>query len=339
MFGTRISYGQHKEDVFIDHLFRNQESGFYVDVGASSPIDANVTYNLYQRGWSGLNIEPIPERHSELTALRPRDRSIRAAAGEAAGQATLYRAGGAGHLSTVHRDLLSERSIAYWPVQVEVVALADVLRAMDRPAIDLLKIDAEGAEAAVLRGLDLSSFQPRLILSEAVSPIDKSPAVNAWEPMLLDHGYSLVRNDGVNRFYFLESEEEIASNMLSWDESALSDWTSYSALGPPLGHEDHPLHEFAFRLARLLMDNKTETALEAIFECMIRDLNADVLANPFPSDKVHQRIRWCFERVFGRRPTGDELRTWSAASAGQTGAEVIRSMVRSDAFIRLFAHC
>ena len=36
--------------------------------------------------------------------------------------------------------------------------------------IDLLKIDAEGAEAAILRGGRLAEFRPKLIIIEAMVP-------------------------------------------------------------------------------------------------------------------------------------------------------------------------
>ena len=52
------SYAQHGEDIVLERGFRRQRTGFYVDVGAAGPLQHSVTKLLYDRGWSGINIEP-----------------------------------------------------------------------------------------------------------------------------------------------------------------------------------------------------------------------------------------------------------------------------------------
>ena len=53
-------YSQFYEDYILGYVFKDQKSGFYVDVGASHPTDGSVTRLLYDRGWSGINVEPGP---------------------------------------------------------------------------------------------------------------------------------------------------------------------------------------------------------------------------------------------------------------------------------------
>jgi hypothetical protein len=53
-----ISYGQNSEDVVLWRALRDIGTGFYVDVGAGDPKEDSVTHAFYERGWSGINIEP-----------------------------------------------------------------------------------------------------------------------------------------------------------------------------------------------------------------------------------------------------------------------------------------
>ena len=36
-------------------------SGFYVDIGAFHPTEDSVTKLFYDRGWRGINVDPVPE--------------------------------------------------------------------------------------------------------------------------------------------------------------------------------------------------------------------------------------------------------------------------------------
>src|ERR1041384_3211716 len=67
-----VSYAQNFEDVLLHRIFGNLARGFYVDIGASDPMIGSVTKIFYDRGWSGINIEPS-STFPRLAAARPRD--------------------------------------------------------------------------------------------------------------------------------------------------------------------------------------------------------------------------------------------------------------------------
>src|SRR4051812_19442188 len=60
---TFISYAQNYEDIMLFRALRHVADGFYVDVGANSPDEHSVTKAFYERGWRGINIEPVMEYH------------------------------------------------------------------------------------------------------------------------------------------------------------------------------------------------------------------------------------------------------------------------------------
>jgi hypothetical protein len=66
-----ISYAQNYEDVMLLRAFKDVAHGFFIDVGANDPIGDSVTCAFYQRGWVGINIEPLPTHFADFTHLAP----------------------------------------------------------------------------------------------------------------------------------------------------------------------------------------------------------------------------------------------------------------------------
>ena len=78
---TFISYAQNYEDVMLWRALQDVPQGFYIDVGAQDPDVDSVTRVFYERGWSGINIEPVARYHELLCRARPRDINLRVAVG------------------------------------------------------------------------------------------------------------------------------------------------------------------------------------------------------------------------------------------------------------------
>ena len=74
-----VSYAQNREDVVLARALKHVERGRYVDVGANDPVADSVTYAFYDRGWSGIAVEPVPMYADRLREIRPRDRIVQAA--------------------------------------------------------------------------------------------------------------------------------------------------------------------------------------------------------------------------------------------------------------------
>ena len=55
-----LFYSQNSEDVLLARCFEGENQGFYVDVGAEDPVEGSITRHFYERGWNGINIEPVP---------------------------------------------------------------------------------------------------------------------------------------------------------------------------------------------------------------------------------------------------------------------------------------
>ena len=76
-----ISFAQSGEDVVLARAFRGRNEGLYVDLGANDPVVDSVTKHFYDRGWRGINVEPVPSAFEALVAQRPRDVNLNVAVG------------------------------------------------------------------------------------------------------------------------------------------------------------------------------------------------------------------------------------------------------------------
>jgi FkbM family methyltransferase len=207
-----ISYAQNAEDVLLNRLFPPEHVGFYVDVGANHPVENSVTKHFYDRGWSGVNVEPGGV-FEPLSRERPRDVNLNVAVSDACGRATLYdypQATGNATLSRVVAADNEQYAYACQPREVEVISLARLCQEhVGGRTIDFMSIDVEGHERAVIAGGDWQRYRPRVLVIEATFPHSPRPTHEGWEPLLLEQRYQFAIFDGLNRFYVRNEDADL----------------------------------------------------------------------------------------------------------------------------------
>jgi FkbM family methyltransferase len=206
--GAIVSYAQNREDVLLARLFPRDYQGFYVDVGAGDPTELSVSRLFYDRGWHGINIEPSRILFDRLVESRPRDVNLNVGAWDSDGELEFFECeNGAGRSSFFEQEALGAERLGIRTHRrvVTVRRLDQVLTAYAPAMVDFLKIDVEGAEARVLRGVSWSRFRPRVVVIEArperARPADAASWVEESESLLTDAGYLFATFDGLNRFY------------------------------------------------------------------------------------------------------------------------------------------
>lgn len=224
-----VSYGQNHEDVILWRALSHVTDGTYVDVGAADPEELSVTKALYERGWSGLNIEALPDMAAQLRRARPRDITVQVAVGTATEPTvTFHELVGTG-LSTLVGTIAEQHEQAGFVKRDIEVPTSTLNRLLEENGfagrqIHFLKVDVEGAEADVLRSIDFSVWRPWVLVIEATAPNSPEPTHEEWEPYVLDSGYEWCLFDGISRYYVAKEHAEELRPKLSYPACVLDDF-------------------------------------------------------------------------------------------------------------------
>lgn len=170
---ARISHAQEGEDLALLRYFRNRQGGFYVDVGAHHPMRFSNTWAFYQRGWSGINIDPLPGTADVFSRLRPRDVTLETGVSDQAGELLYHRFHEPAYntfSSTVAQAAEAKGAKPLCTLRIPVDTLTSILDRHLPPGrgIDFLTIDVEGLDEAVLRSLDFTKYRPEVLVVEMI---------------------------------------------------------------------------------------------------------------------------------------------------------------------------
>lgn len=167
---VRLSYSQFGEDRLLEVLFHGRTSGFYVDIGAHHPRRISNTFLLHKAGWRGVNVDLSPALIAEFERERPGDINIVAALAESERDVTV-RLFDEPAVNTVSDDKAAEYAAQWTVLSSQTVRTTTLARLLDShlpagQAVDLLTVDVEGLDLAVLRGNDWDRYRPQVLLVE-----------------------------------------------------------------------------------------------------------------------------------------------------------------------------
>ena len=267
-----LSYAQNFEDFHLSLAFAGQGSGFYIDIGGGHPVADNVSLWFYERGWSGLVVEPQAALAAMYAHVRPRDAVVSCLVGRKEGEVDFHVFDRFHGLSTIvpgHAGVALGLGETPRVERRAMTTLAALCSAQGVEKIDFLKVDVEGAEADVLAGNDWSRFRPKVVVLEAIAPGTGAPAWDAFEPYLLAQGYGFVLFDTLNRFYVANEHPEIAARF----DGTRADWagaTHMYEIGRAPENAAHPDHALAGALARGFWAGLPAMAPEVLARMILR---------------------------------------------------------------------
>ena len=214
------SYAQNFEDFMLWRALKKVHKGFYIDVGACDPIHGSITKSFYDRGWSGINIEPIVQYHVRLSAERPRDANLNVLASDKNGKTVFYENDETGLSSCleVHTKSWHEENPDYKFKKVYKVAktLDSVCAENSVKEVHFLKIDVEGFEINVLHGFSFDVIRPWIVMFEAVAPTgDHEDISSECVSYLQSKKYHQVFFDGLNKFFVSDEHAELDNAFLA----------------------------------------------------------------------------------------------------------------------------
>ena len=196
LYLTRTSfrhYSQFAEDVSIARFFEKNYNGFFVDVGCFHPKKYNNTWNLYKKGWRGINIDIDSIKIEGFNNVRPKDINVACAVSNTEGELSYYSNGFYSLTISLDKKFTENRS-NYVERKTKCRTLNSIIGETEykNKTIDFLSVDAEAHDLEVLKSLDFEKYNPKLIAVETHYALFTDVYESPLFRFLLSKDYCLV---------------------------------------------------------------------------------------------------------------------------------------------------
>lgn len=208
-----VSYAQEGEDILLKRIFDMSKKyrGFFVDVGAHHPYRFSNTYLFYQKGWSGINLDAMPDSMKAFKKVRPRDINLEIPISDQK-QILTYYAFSEPALNGFSKELSEKRSgqdhlKLLFTKEIETFTLEEILDQYlpKGQSIDFLTVDVEGLDFEVIRSINLAKYTPKVILAEVLKDDLSTINQNPMHTYLEANGYALSAKT-VNTAFFVHQD-------------------------------------------------------------------------------------------------------------------------------------
>lgn len=205
-------YSQCQEDAFLNEtIFKNKRNGIYIELGAlDGVLYSNTKFFEDLLGWTGILIEPHPDKFKALTQNRPNNFLFNSLV-SCHTDPLEFRYFVDGHaavsgventLSRFHFDEFFDNSQWHMLPQSKIFitprTLTDIVKETGLTHIDLLSLDVEGHEYEVLMSWDFSvPIDVVLIETLGVEPEKEE----SCREILVRNGYRFVTKWQHNEIY------------------------------------------------------------------------------------------------------------------------------------------
>lgn len=194
------------ENAFLASFFEGKRDGTFVEIGAHVGVHYSNTRPLWERGWSGVMIEPDPQSFAALSKLyetRERVTLLNVAVATQDGTARFAQ----------HSDpdrsgwhSLDPRWVSTWNpgkvqwITVNTRSVPSLLASGELPLeCDFLSVDTEGLDADIIESLP-NDWKPRVILAE----VDKFGCRERIDRAMENRNYTFAWGNYLNSIYTRE---------------------------------------------------------------------------------------------------------------------------------------
>lgn len=194
---SKAVYSHWGEDSIIEYTLGAISNGRYLDIGCYHPALYSNTMKLYDKGWSGVNIDPNPYMIEQYATFRPRDISLNVAVGAARGTVEFFKFHDWASSNTGSRqfaEAIAEGSGISMPEAtiVEVMPLLEIMETyFGGKAPDFMNIDVEEMDIDVLRSNDWGRYRPSLVAVEDLHFSFDSPEASGIYQFMIATGYEM----------------------------------------------------------------------------------------------------------------------------------------------------
>jgi FkbM family methyltransferase len=204
------SFSQCGEDRILAFLFDHVgvSRPRYLDVGTCHPCEANNTYLFYRTGGTGVCVEPNPDLAPLIRRERPNDTVLNVGVSPNGVGVCRYYLFANPALNTFDAEEAAARVATganplIRELSVPVVDLESIFMKYFPDGIDLLSLDAEGLDLALLQSVDFETHRPLALCVETVGFSESlaKPKCNGIAALLATHEYAVFADTFVNTIF------------------------------------------------------------------------------------------------------------------------------------------
>jgi len=195
--GFSVSWSQAAEDLALLAVLSDITDGRYLDIGAHHPTRFSVTRHLFQRGWSGVNVDANIDLLQDFIRTRPLDISINFCVGNKKEyELSVFNETA---ISTVNpewdKKFIRENNIRKSIRTVPGISLRELLdEYFPSKGPDFLNVDIEGADLEAIKSGNFDTLQierrPEWILLESNAPLSNVLKTDTIQ-LLTSYGYEI----------------------------------------------------------------------------------------------------------------------------------------------------
>jgi FkbM family methyltransferase len=204
------SYSQCGEDLIVRFIFNDLQidNPSYIDVGAHHPFYLNNTALFYEKGSTGINIEPDPQLFGEFLIHRKKDVNLNVGIGKEKGESEFYV------ISSPTLNTFSKIEAESYKnqgdysivntINVPIDTLPNIIRDKCNNAFpDFLNVDAEGIDDLIIKSIDYENNYPLVICVETITFSTSNNGIKniALIKYLQDKGYFAYADTYINTIF------------------------------------------------------------------------------------------------------------------------------------------
>ena len=202
-----------EEKIILD-LFDNNFKGKFVDLGCFHPTRHNNTFELYKKGWRGINVDLNPFTIELFNFFRPKDININTAISNKNEEVELYYINEFNTQNTLDKNHLEFLKSHHNVPQKQIIKqkiytekLENILNKYNFKKIDFLNIDIEGHELKILENFDFGNTYVKTICVEMIDHNEKSKEKNHKIKQILNKNFYLLKQLDINYIYINKNEK------------------------------------------------------------------------------------------------------------------------------------
>ncbi len=207
---SKISYSQLAEDILIESIFGalHIHKPSYIDIGAHAPVYLSNTYLFYRKGCRGVCIEPNPHLYKNIQKKRKRDICLNMGVGISSATEASFYIMSSSTLSTFSKED-AERMASYGKEKIEdiitvpLISFDEVVKKHLLTCPNLISLDVEGLDLAILKTIDFSIYRPEVFCVETLTYTEDNfeEKITSTIDFMLSQGYIIYADTYVNTIF------------------------------------------------------------------------------------------------------------------------------------------